>query len=148
MATWSRREIFCVAGAVTAASVAKASGAAAGQLPPELLPGLRLGPCTLVRLLPIERDALPFELRDPEGNLFVVEAHRHDPKVPGIARAGSLDVFLVNGGNGTTPTDEARGLGAMALAAILRHRERAGAAPPAQVVLIVDRWKRHPGHPG
>jgi hypothetical protein len=157
--TWSRRDLLCAAGALatlTFVRVASAKGApgpagrtgrfarrAAPTRPPELVPGMKLGPCKLTRLLPVERDALPFELQDPSGELFVVEAHRRDESRPGIARAGSLDVYLVNGGDGRTPTDEARGLGAMALARVLAVRERAG-LPVPQVATIVERWNRHP----
>ena len=149
--TWSRRDLLCAAGALAAATIVRTASAkdarrppgrfirrATPTRPPELVPGMKLGPCKLTRLLPVERDALPFELQDPSGQLFVVEAHLRDESRPGIARAGSLDVFLVNGGDGSTPTDEARGLGAMALA-----RERAGLPVPA-VATIVERWNRHP----
>ena len=139
----SRRELLGTAGLIAAVTVVR-KGEAAEKAPPQPTPGMKLGPCTLSRALPVERDALPFELRDPSGDLFVVEAHLHDPATPGIARAGSLDVFLVNDGDGTTPTDEARGLGAMALASVLAAREKAGAAIPP-VVTITERWARHPG---
>lgn len=159
--TWSRRDLLCAAGALATATIvrtvsAKDAPRTTGRTgrfarrsappqpaPPELVPGMKLGPCKLTRLLPVERDALPFELQDPSGQLFVVEAHRRDESRPGIARAGSLDVFLVNGGDGSMPTDEARGLGAMALARVLAVRERAG-LPVPPVATIVERWNRHP----
>ena len=160
--TWSRRDLLCAAGALAAVTLVRGAGAReagrpalrarrvaprpAPPAPPELVPGLKLGPCTLTRLLPVERDALPFELQDPSGHLFVVEAHRRDESRPGVARAGSLDLFLVNGGDGSMPTDEARGLGAMALASVLAVRERAG-LPVPQVATIVERWNRHPPPP-
>lgn len=149
----SRRDLLTAATALAAlgttglASAAGPAGVAAAprraRAVPQLVAGLKLGECTLVRLLPIERAALPFELRDPRGHLFVVEAHRHDPRTPGIARAGSLDVFLSNGGTGATPTDETHGLAAMALARVLAARERAGHAVP-ELATIAERWGHDP----
>jgi hypothetical protein len=143
MSSLSRRDLLGAAGVVAAVSTVKLAGAEVSTDHLALVPGMKLGPCTLARLLPVERDALPFELKDPSGEAFVVEAHVHDPAVPGIARAGSLDVFLVNGGDGKTPTHEARGLGAMALATLLAARERAG-APLPELATIAERWDRHP----
>jgi hypothetical protein len=108
-----------------------------------LIPGTRLATCRLVRVMPVERGALPFELEDASGRRFVVEAHRFDPATPGIARAGAADVFLVNGGSGSTPTCEDHGLAAMELAAILTEQQAAGRAMP-QLATIVERWASDP----
>jgi len=67
----------------------------------------------------------------------------HDPGVSPLARAGSYDVFLRNGGGGRTPTNEAQGLGAMALAARIAARETAG-RPIPQLATIVERWAHDP----
>lgn len=143
----NRRTLLTGAGALTAlAAVRTAAGApplAAVAAVPKLAVGLKLGACTLERILPVERDALPFELKDPAGRLFIVEAHVHDPAHPGIARAGSLDVFLVNGGNGDTPTDETHGVAAMELARVLSLREQAGAEVPT-LATIAERWSYDP----
>lgn len=153
----TRRDMLWAASALAAtAAVATGKPATArpqpenrpteNPLPPELVPGMALGPCRLARLLPVERGALPFELSDTLGHVFVVEVHRHDPQAPGIARAGSCDVFLVNGGTGATATDETRGLGAMALASVLARREAAGRplAELPQLVSIRQRWTHDP----
>jgi hypothetical protein len=108
-----------------------------------LTPGTQLASCRLVQVMPVERGALPFELEDATGNRFVVEAHRRDPAIPGIARAGAVDVFLVNGGTGVTPTNEAHGLAAMSLAAVLAEQQAAGRAMP-QLATIVERWASDP----
>jgi hypothetical protein len=110
----------------------------------ELRPGTQLGSCRLVRVLPVERGALPFELQDPAGKTFVVEVHRRDPSVPGIRPAGEYDVFLRNGGTGRTPTDETHGLAAMALASVLRSQQAAGQPIPGELGTIVERWFKDP----
>lgn len=110
---------------------------------PELMPGTRLGPCTFVRVQPVEQGGVPVVLRDPHGRDFVVEVHRHDARAPGVARAGSLAVYLRNGGDGATRTEETHGLGAMALASRLEARERAGGCVP-RLASIVERWAYDP----
>lgn len=142
---WSRREMLrngAVAGALLAMS--RVRSAMAGQPDLASLPvGTPLGPCKLAAVLPVQRGILPVVLEDPRGETFVVEVHRHDPRAPGLARAGSLDVYLRNGGDGATTTDEAHGLGAMALAELLATRERAGRRVP-RLASIVERWRHDP----
>jgi hypothetical protein len=144
---WSRRDFLQGSSAVAAAaalvstpSIAKAAGAPARS---SFEPDQPLGPCRLVRVLPIDQGALPFELEDPSGHRFVVEVHRRDTSVSGIRPAGSLDVFLRNGGSGTTPTDETHGLAAMALASLLAKREAEG-RPIPELATIVERWSSDP----
>jgi hypothetical protein len=96
--------------------------------------------------MPVDQGALPFELEDPSGRRFVVEVHRRDTSVSGIRPAGSLDVFLRNGGTGTTPTDETHGLAAMALASMLAKREAEG-RPIPELATIVERWSSDPPPP-
>jgi len=144
---WSRREVLrngAVAGALLA--MTRVRRAIAGQPLPtvtDLPAGTPLGPCKLSRVLQVERGSLPVVLEDPRGQTFVVEVHRHDPRAPGVARAGSLDVYLRNGGDGATRTDESHGLGAMALADLLAARERAG-RPVPRLSSIVARWRHDP----
>lgn len=135
--------IGALATSVTFATRTAAAAQRALRRVRRLTPGTRLASCRLVRLLPVERGALPFELEDAAGARFVVEAHRHDPAMPGIARAGSVDVFLVNGGTGATPTNEAHGLAAMALAGVLAEQEAAG-RPMPELATIVERWASDP----
>lgn len=146
---WSRRNflrgssaVAAAAALVTAPRIAKAAGAASSPRR-GFEPGAQVGPCRLVRVLPVEQGALPFELEDPSGHRFVVEVHRRDPSVSGIRPAGSLDVFLRNGGTGSTPTDETHGLGAMALASLLAAREAEG-RPIPELATIVERWSCDP----
>src|SRR5271163_5330276 len=117
----SRRDFLAGAGAVAAAAAAtatatamprvaqaaQASSTATGDARPGTFePGMPLGPCRLVRVLPVEQGALPFELEDPSGGRFIVEVHQRDASVAGLRPAGSHDVFLRNGGSGSTPTNE------------------------------------------
>ena len=150
MAT-TRRDILlggAVLTSLAALNLVRVSEAAAAtdraRLQLQLRPGMRIGPCTLSRVLPVENGALPVELLDPSGRSFVVEVHRWEASAPpGIARAGSLAVYLRNGGTGVTRTNEAHGLGAMALASLLEARERAG-KPVPRLASIVERWQHDP----
>jgi hypothetical protein len=95
------------------------------------LVGKRLGRCTVVRVDPIVAGAVPVTLRTDGGSEFEVDVLRHDPETPGVARAGSLAVFVNNGGSGDKATIEEHGLGAMALARWLEQREALGQPLPA-----------------
>jgi hypothetical protein len=119
------------------------AAAAASRRSLHLRPGVCVGPCTVSRVLPVENGALPIELVDPAGERFVVEVHRFDERAPGIARAGSLAVYLRNGGTGATRSDETHGLGAMALASLLEAREQAG-KPVPRLASILERWQCDP----
>jgi hypothetical protein len=148
MAT-TRREILLGGAALTslvASNLVRVSEANAASDPArlQLRAGVRVGPCTVSRVLPVENGALPVELVDASGHPFVVEVHRWDEAAPpGIARAGSLAVYLRNGGTGETRTKEEHGLGALALAALLEARERAG-KPVPRLASIVERWQHDP----
>ena len=85
--------------------------------------------------------AAAVELGQPRGDLtaaerasFTVDVLRHDPASPGVARAGSLAVYM-KVGHGRQVTHEAHGLAAMALASTLAQREAAGAPVPALLTL-------------
>lgn len=149
MAT-TRREILLGGAALTSLAtinLVRVSDAHASPTDParlQLRSGVAVGPCTVSRMLPVENGALPVELVDPSGEAFVVEVHRWDASAPpGIARAGSLAVYLRNGGTGATRTNETHGLGAMALASLLEARERTG-KPVPRLASIVERWQHDP----
>ncbi len=144
---WSRRKFLWGSSALAAAAalVSAPRSAKAAEHRPSFEPGQVVGRCRLVRVLPVEQGALPFELEDPSGRRFIVEVHRRDAGggVRGIRPAGSLDVFLRNGGTGTTPTDETHGLAAMALASHLAAREAEG-RPVPELSTIAERWSSDP----
>ena len=100
-----------------------------------LLPGTRVGRCRIVRVSPVVEGGVPVELAAPNGRTFHVDVLRHDAATPGVARAGSLAVYVRNGGKGETATDEEQGLGAIALAALLAHREADGRPVPRLLTL-------------
>lgn len=149
---WSRRKFLWGSSALATAAalvssprIARATEASSRRSSFE--PGQAVGPCRLVRVLPVEQGALPFELENPSGHRFIVEVHRRIPEadagVRGIRPAGSLDVFLRNGGTGTTPTNETHGLAAMALASHLARREAEG-RPVPELSTIAERWSSDP----
>ena len=144
---WSRRKFLWGSSALAtaAALVGPPRIARAAEQRSSFEPGQAVGPCRLIRVLPVEQGALPFELEDPSGRRFIVEVHRRDTDggVSGIRPAGSLDVFLRNGGTGTTPTDETHGLAAMALASHLAKREAEG-RPVPELSTIAERWSGDP----
>jgi hypothetical protein len=96
-----------------------------------IAPGTVFGTCTLVRVDKQVRGAVPMLLATANGQTFGVEVMRFDPRMPGVARAGSLAVYVSNGGGGATRTDEEHGLAAMALAAEIARREARGMDVPA-----------------
>lgn len=69
----------------------------------------------------LARGGVPVVLATPSGASFQVDVLRADPSAPheGLGVEGRYVVSLRNGGDGRTPTDEVRGLGAMALASAL-----------------------------
>lgn len=114
-----------------AAKAAKAPVPAAQRaMATELAPGSTYGTCTLVEVGAACEGAIPIRLSDNAGRAFEVEVMRFDPAAPGIARAGSMAVYLRNGGNGSKASEEEHGLAAMAIAAEIARREAAGARAP------------------
>jgi hypothetical protein len=81
-----------------------------------------------VRVLGERDGVLPIVIADRHGTEFEVEVMRFDAATPGVARAGSLAVYVNNGGDGDTATYEEHGLAAMALAAEIARREARGDA--------------------
>jgi len=98
------------------------------------LKGARFAGCTVTNVAPVEQGTVPVTFVDSHGKSFVVDVLRHDPASPGVARAGSLAVFM-KVGRTRRPTREEHGLAAMALAVELAGREAAGAAVPSLLTL-------------
>jgi hypothetical protein len=146
----TRRELlWAVVGSIAGGYLVYVSDAAAATAGPGDMRwrrGVAVGPCKLVRVLSVDvaRGCMPVVLVDPRGRELVVEVHRFDARAQRpLARAGSLAVYLRNGGDGATPSDETHGLGAMALAAMLEAHERAGGALP-RLASIGERWRVDP----
>ncbi len=100
--------------------------------------GTRLHESTLVSVSDERDGTVPIVLADRHGTEFEVEVMRFDAATPGVARAGSLAVYMNNGGDGDTATHEDHGLAAMALAAEIARRE-AGGAKVATLVSLAER---------
>jgi hypothetical protein len=88
------------------------------------------GACEVQSVETTRGGAAVVRLADSARGSFEVLLLTHDPRTPGIARAGSLSVFMKNKGDGATATVEEHGLAAMALARHLGRREAAGTRLP------------------
>jgi hypothetical protein len=114
------------------------SASAVGGLPGEgkplagtgIQPKARFGTCEVLSLESTEDGAVAVRLADSSGQPFEVELLGYDPNTPGVARAGSLAVYMNNRGRGTAATIEEHGLAAMAIARHLAQGEAAGAKLP------------------
>jgi hypothetical protein len=105
------------------------------------LDGRRFAGCLVHEVSAVKHGSVGVTLSDSAGAFFVVDILRHDAATPGVARAGSLAVYMKIDGQGQ-PTKEEHGLAAMALAAELRRRTAEGLAAPALFTLserAVDR---------
>ena len=67
-------------------------------------------------LSPIEKGAAVLTLTSPEGELARVHICGHAGKPTGIASTKYLDLLLMDGGNGSTPSNEALGCVLLSLA--------------------------------
>jgi hypothetical protein len=104
------------------------------------LVGVQLGEYRVVAVGALERGGVPVQLAHRGGAPFRVDVLRADPSdARGIGVASSVSVYLRNGGDGSTATDEVKGLGAMALAAELARPESAGRKPPAALLTMGER---------
>jgi hypothetical protein len=108
-------------------------------------PGQRVGPCTIVAVHPLNHGGVPMVLETSSGRRYQVDVLARDPSGPdGVATTARLSLFVANGGDGRTDTDEEQGLGAMALAELLRHSDRAAAPLPA-LLTLAQRSREHDG---
>jgi hypothetical protein len=106
-----------------------------------VVPGSRFRDCVVRSVEATADGAIGVRLADTRGQLFDLELLAHDPRTPGVARAGSLSVYMNNRGRGSTATVEEHGLAAMALARHLARREVAGAQLPV-LQTLANRGKR------
>ena len=103
--------------------------------------GAKFGTCTVIGVARMEDGAIGVSLSGTDGRRFELEILGHDARTPGVARAGSLSVYVNNRGRGDTRTEEEHGLAAMALAAHLARRETAGESLPA-LPTLAERSRR------
>ncbi|HEY6463948.1 MAG TPA: hypothetical protein VIY73_27450 [Polyangiaceae bacterium] len=104
--------------------------------------GAVFGACSVTGVTAKDDGAVAVALADGSGRSFELELLGHDPHTPGVARGGSLAVYLNNQGRGVTATVEEHGLAAMALAAHLTRREADGVELPA-LPTLTDRLTGH-----
>jgi len=104
-----------------------------------LLPeGQRFGRWRVVSVLPVKLGAVPVLLESQRGERFQVDILRRDRSARarrGLAETREYSLFLLNRGQGDTPTQEDHGLAVLWLAALLRPRERS----LATVALLTQR---------
>ena len=105
------------------------------------LAGTSVGGYRIISVGALERGGIPVILATSTNDQFRVDVLRVDPAdgPTGIGAAGSVSVYLRNGGDGRTATNEERGLGAMALAEELLRRDRSGMRPPTQLLTRGER---------
>jgi hypothetical protein len=101
----------------------------------------RFGTCEVLGVEKTADGAVSVRLADSGGHPFEVELLGHDSRTPGVARAGSLGVYLNNKGRGSTATIEEHGLAAMALARHIARSEAAGGVLPV-LPTLAERGKR------
>lgn len=108
-------------------------------------PGQRVGPCTIVAVHPLSHGGVPVVLETSSGRRYQVDVLARDPGGPdGVGTTERLSLFVANGGDGRTDTDEEQGLGAMALAELLRSGDRPEAPLPA-LMTLAQRSREHHG---
>lgn len=107
----------------------------------DIAPGAKLGDYEVAAVEPMHRGGIPIEMRASSGATFVADVLRHDPTelTRAIGVTSAVAVYLRNGGNGATATDEVAGLGAMALASALERRVREGASVPTDLLTMSER---------
>lgn len=101
----------------------------------------------------LRHGAIPVVMRDREGRRFALEIFRADPVEADRhgappAQAGGLAAYLSNRGHGAHATDEAQGLGARALLAVLAPRVEAGARVPSGLLTHTEHRAAHPAAVG
>lgn len=92
----------------------------------------------------VRAGGIPVVLETRGGHRFGVEIFRAGEGPEPLATAGGLAFFLVNRGDGTQASDEAAGLGVIALAHALEARVADGAALPGSLTTLDARRRSHP----
>ena len=112
---------------------------------PSLVPGQALERWKLVRVHSLHLGAVPVVLETESGQRYQVDVLARDPGGPdGVASTDALSLYVVDvqadrQTDGSRPTDEEQGLGAMVLAQALREE-----APPSGLLTLAERQQQHP----
>ncbi|MCA9606957.1 MAG: hypothetical protein KC619_15225 [Myxococcales bacterium] len=108
-------------------------------------PGAAIGShWRLDALYAVRAGGIPVILETRGGQRFGVEIFRAGDGPAPLATAGDLALFLVNRGDGAQVSDEAAGLGVIALAHALEARLTEGAALPGSLTTLDARRRSHP----
>lgn len=122
-----------------------AAGSTGPSAFPSLAPGQPLDRWTVVRVHPVHLGAVPVVLATESGQRYQVDVLARDPAGPeGVASTNALSLYVVDvqaarESDGSRPTNEEQGLGAMMLAQALH-----GEAPPAGLLTLAERQRQHP----
>ena len=108
-----------------------------------LPPGLDLGKWSIEQVKPTTFGAIPVVMRSPAGDAFQVDVLRRDPAMPSVADTRQFSLFIANGGNGSTASNELHARGAKVLAHQLARTEISG-APLPKLMSFNERSRRHP----
>lgn len=110
-----------------------------------LMEGERVGSCRIESIYAARGGAIPVVLSTSNGRRFAVEIFAADPLGPQpLASAAPLALFLVNRGDGASPTPEDVGSGVLALGRALARRIEDGAPAPGGLVSYAERHRRAP----
>jgi hypothetical protein len=121
------------------------SGAAGPPAFTSLVPGQRLERWTVVRVHALHFGAVPVVLETESGKRYQVDVLARDPSGPeGVASTEAMSLYVVDmqadrQSDGSRPTDEEQGLGAMVLAQALRTE-----VPPSGLLTLAERQQQHP----
>lgn len=108
-----------------------------------LVPGQHVGRWTIVAVHAVHLGAVPIVVANADGSRFQIDVMARDPDGPGgVARTDRFDLFIANHGDGQTATQEEQGLGAMALAEVLRAHEARAEVPT--LLTMHQRAAQHP----
>ncbi len=105
--------------------------------------GLDLGKWSIEQVKPTTFGAIPVVMRSPAGDAFQVDVLRRDPAMQGVADTRRFSLFIANGGNGSTASNDLHARGAKVLAHQLARTEISG-APLPKLMSFSERSRRHP----
>ena len=123
----------------------RAGGSAAASAFPSLVPGQAIDRWTVVRVHPLHLGAVPVVLETESGKRYQVDVLARDPAGPeGVASTEALSLYVVDvqaerQTDGSRPTDEEQGLGAMVLAQALKTE-----TAPSGLLTLAERQQQHP----
>lgn len=120
-------------------------GAEPGALGP-VVAGASIDRWNVVAVHPVRFGAVAVVLATTDGRRYQVDVLARDPEGPqGVANTERLSLYVSNRGDGSAPTDEEQGLGALALANTLQGYEAQTGAELPQLMTLDQRNAKHPG---